>query len=73
MMEQSIPFLVSLGLHAALVDVGCAAQLGWWWLLFRAMYPLCFSRGIPILFVSTLPSYAFIGLLVWPIMSAALQ
>ena len=72
MMEQSLPFLVFLGLHAAFVDVTGAAQFGWWWLLTRAIYPACFARGIPMLFVSTLPGYFFIAMLAKPIVVAAL-
>ena len=67
MLEQSVPFLASLALHAVLVDAAKAAQLGWLWLLSRAIYPFVFAKGPPLLFVSTLPGYGFIGALLWPV------
>ena len=67
MLEQSVPFLASLALHAVLVDATKAAQLGWLWLLSRAIYPFVFAKGPPLLFVSTLPGYGFIGALLWPV------
>ena len=71
MIEQSIPFLASLWLHAVFVNVGSAAQLGWFWLLFRAIYPAVFSRGIPVLFLSTVPGYLIIALLCYPVWALA--
>ena len=67
MVEQSFPFLASLGLHALLVNVASAAQLGWYWLFFRAIYPFVFAMGPPMLFVSTIPGYALLGMLAWPV------
>eukprot|EP01051_Picozoa_sp_SAG22_P021809 SAG22_NODE_4968_length_1120_cov_1.215475_1_plen_211_part_00 len=73
MLEQSIPFLTGLALHAVLVSVNSAAQLGWLWLLSRLIYPACFSQGIPLLFVSTLPGYLCIAMLWQPIVTLALK
>ena len=67
MMEQSFPFLASLALHALLVDAASAAQLGWLWLFSRTIYPLVFAMGPPMLFLSTLPGYVFLGMLTWPV------
>eukprot|EP00658_Telonema_sp_P-2_P022682 TRINITY_DN1906_c0_g1_i1.p1 TRINITY_DN1906_c0_g1~~TRINITY_DN1906_c0_g1_i1.p1 ORF type:complete len:192 (+),score=40.85 TRINITY_DN1906_c0_g1_i1:368-943(+) len=67
MLEQSVPFLGALWLHAVCISPSSAAQIGWCWLLFRAMYPAAFWMGIPILFVSTLPGYACINALVVPV------
>ena len=72
MMEQSLPFLVSLWLHAIFVDIGSAAQLGWIWLLFRAIYPVVFARGVPLLFLSTVPGYSILVLLCYPLWQMAL-
>ena len=49
------------------LDAAKAAQLGWLWLLSRAIYPFVFAKGPPLLFVSTLPGYGFIGALLWPV------
>jgi len=69
MQEQSLPFLLALWLHAAFVPGGAhsAAPLGWAWLLARAMYPFVFARGVPALFVSTVPCYAVTVALLWPL------
>ena len=72
MLEQSAPFLTGLVLHAVLVSVDSASQLGWCWLLSRLIYPVCFSRGIPLLFVSTMPGYACIAMLWRPVIALAL-
>lgn len=71
MAEQSVPFLCVLALHATLLDSSRAAQLGWLWLLFRAIYPVVYAHGIPLLFVSTLPGYAIIAALAWPLAGLA--
>ena len=57
MMEQAIPFLVSLWLHALVVGAPSAAQTGWLWIASRAIYPLVFQMGLPYLFLSTIPGY----------------
>jgi hypothetical protein len=67
MLEQALPFLVSLWLHGTYIDVGSAAKLGWQWLIFRCIYPVVFYAGPPILFVSTLPGYWIIFCLLWPV------
>jgi hypothetical protein len=71
MVEQSLPFLCMLALHATLLDSGSAAQLGWVWLLFRAIYPIVYAHDTPLLFVSTLPGYAIIAALAWPLFGLA--
>ena len=72
MLEQAVPFLLCLYLHATVIDVQTAAKYGWCWLLSRAAYPFVFSKGLPWLFISTLPGYAFIGLLAWPLFQLSL-
>ena len=67
MLEQSVPFLLALWLHAIFVAPSTAARIGWCWLLSRAVYPVCFRAGVPWLFISTLPGYLFIGLLLLPV------
>ena len=67
LLEQSIPFLLSLWLHATYVDVGTASRLGWLWLFSRAAYPFAFHLGMPYLFISTVPGYAAIMALVGPV------
>lgn len=71
MLEQSLPFLCVLALHATLLDSGSAAQLGWAWLLVRAVYPVLYpyalEHGQVLLLVSTLPSYVIIAVLAWPL------
>ncbi len=71
MMEQSPIFLAALWTHAAFVDVGSAAQLGWAWLLARSIYPAAFAGGLPWLFFSTVPGYIFITLLFYPVWQLA--
>ena len=55
--EQLPPFLVGLYLYSTYVSVGGAAKLGWLWLIFRSYYVPAFHRGIPTLFLSTMPAY----------------
>lgn len=55
--EQIIPFLVSLFACASFVSVARATSLGWMWLVFRSYYPFVYMKGPPILFLSTLPAY----------------
>ena len=71
MMEQSPIFLAALWTHAAFVDVGSAAQLGWMWLLARTIYPVAFSGGLPWLLFSTGPGYICIALLLYPVWQLA--
>ena len=60
MHEQSPALLTSLWLHALIVDPSEAAKLMWLYLPFRAIYPLVFPFGVPVLFVSTFPNYLVI-------------
>ena len=64
--EQTAPFLISMWLHAVFLDPRSAAKLGWAWLGFRAVYPAVFGK-VPWMFLSTLPGYAIIGKLIWPL------
>ena len=72
MLEQAVPFFLFLYLHATVIDVRTAAKYGWYWLLSRSIYPVVFSKGLQWLFLSTLPGYAFIGTLAWPIFQLAM-
>ena len=65
MCEQSVPFLLSLWMHAVFIDGRAAAKLGWAWLCFRALYPAVF--GSLWVFSSTLPRYSIIAALAWPV------
>ena len=69
-LEQAPAFMIALWLHAAFVDVAGAATLGWIWIGFRCLYPFVWGR-IPWIFVSTLPGYAVIGALLWPLVRFA--
>lgn len=65
MMEQAIPFLVSLWLCAIFESPTYASRLGWLWLLFRSFYPFVFAGiWLP---ASTVPGYVFISLLIQPV------
>ena len=65
-LEQAPAFLLALWLHAAFVSCQGAATLGWWWVGFRCLYPFVWGRG-PFIFISTMPGYTIIGLLLWPL------
>ena len=60
LLEQSLPFLLSMYMHAALVSSSQAATIGWIWLAFRSIYPFVYPIAFPAIFVSTLPSYTCI-------------
>ena len=66
MMEQSIPFLFALWMHAMVVDPVSAANLGFLWLAIRSFYPLVFGRGA-FLFLVTVPNYVIVGALLYPL------
>lgn len=66
-LEQAIPFLVSLWLHSIFVDVEYATFIGGIYVLTRSYYPLVFRSGGIMVFLSTFPNYACIGLLLWPV------
>jgi hypothetical protein len=57
-LEQSIPFLVSMYLHAALVSASGAAFYGWIWIAARVLYPFVFKMPFPTIFISTMPAYS---------------
>jgi MAPEG family len=65
MMEQAIPFLVSLWLCAIFESPTYAAKMGWLWLLFRSFYPFVFSG--PWLPLSTVPGYVIVSMLLQPV------
>ena len=73
MMEQAIPFLLSLWLCAVFESPVYAAKLGWYWLLFRAAYPIGYYSRSFWLFLSTLPCYAFIFMMLYPVASKAMN
>ena len=56
LLEQIIPFLISLWLYATYVNVKQATCIGWMWILFRSYYKIAYQNG-PMLFLSTIPSY----------------
>ena len=66
MIEQSIPFLISLWLCAIFDSPDYAAKLGWFWLAFRAIYPIAFYNGFWVL-ASTVPGYMLIVMLLYPV------
>ena len=70
-LEQTAPFLISLWLCALFHSANVAAFYGWLWLAFRSVYPFCFYFGLPWLFFSTLPGYAFLVLMLAPIAGPA--
>eukprot|EP00980_Cylindrotheca_fusiformis_P008582 scaffold1823_cov108-Cylindrotheca_fusiformis.AAC.3 len=59
LMEQMIPFLLSLFGYATFVSAGGAAKIGWLWIFFRSYYIFVFKKGI-LLFSSTMPAYCCI-------------
>lgn len=61
--EQIVPFLVSLYLCSTFVSVGKTAKYGWMWLFFRSYYPWVFQKPFPALFLSTLPAYACVWMM----------
>ena len=67
MVEQAIPFLVSLWLHAVFVSPTGAAKLGWLWLLFRSIYPFLFYKQVH--WLSAIPGYILIFMLFAPVAS----
>ncbi|KAL3932601.1 MAG: hypothetical protein SGBAC_010771 [Bacillariaceae sp.] len=56
LLEQLIPFFLSVFAYATFVDAGGAARIGWAWFFFRSYYYFVFRR-FPLLFASTLPAY----------------
>ena len=61
--EQAWPFLISMWMHALLVDDGRGQITLWFgviWVLSRAVYPIFFSVGHPWLQCSTVPGYVVV-------------
>lgn len=56
LLEQLIPFFLSVFAYATFVDAGGAARIGWAWFFFRSYYSYAYRR-FPLLFASTLPAY----------------
>jgi len=73
MLEQSPAFLTSLWMHAAFVSPASAAQAGWVYIGFRALYPFVFSMGVPWLFISTFPTYGVVWYLAGTTLQAAMK
>jgi hypothetical protein len=63
LLEQMVPFLVSLYGYATFVSAGEAAKIGWAWLFFRSYYGFCYKRGA-LLFASTIPAYSCVWFMV---------
>ena len=67
LMEQSIPFLVSLLLSALYGgDVKRTATLGWLYIAVRLFYPIAFRTGLGVVVV-TIPNYLTIGMLLYSV------
>lgn len=58
--EQAIPFLTALWIHAVFVSVDSAAFAGWIYVIARTLYPAGFYLGLPFVLLSTVPGYACI-------------
>ena len=58
--EFAIVFLPLLWMHALFVDPTQSWSLSLCYTAFRAPYPLLFSKGLPHLFLSTVPNYLVI-------------
>ena len=67
-LEQSLPFLLGVWLHAFFVSPYTAGLYGWCWLSVRSFYPLVYGRG-GALFAVTVPNYVLIGMLFYPLIS----
>ncbi|CAJ1955597.1 unnamed protein product [Cylindrotheca closterium] len=67
LLEQLIPFFISMFVYATFVDAGSAARIGWAWFTFRSYYSYAWKR-FPLLFASTLPAYCC----VWYMMGFAI-
>lgn len=64
-MEQAIPFLTALWMHATFVSVDSAAWVGWIYVGTRALYPFGFYLGLPYILLSTGPGYGCIAYLLY--------
>jgi hypothetical protein len=77
-MEQYPPLLLALWLYALFVDAAGAATFAWAWVGLRAIYPAAFYASavadfLPIIFVSTLPSYLAIFYMLCSVARVALR
>ena len=72
-LEQAIPFLVGLWLHASFVNPSQVEFLAWQYLLLKAIYPICFYFGLPWLLCSTVPGYGIILKLWFDVYTATLE
>lgn len=63
MFEQAPPFLCSMWMYGMVSDPKMAAQAGWWYIFFRALYPFLFPFGMPAQWLSTFPCYGIIWIL----------
>lgn len=57
LLEQLVPFLVSMYAYATYVNAQEAARIGWAWFAFRSLYLPAYHR-FPWIFASTVPAYA---------------
>jgi len=73
LMEQMIPFLVSLYSYATFVSVAGAVKCGWAWIFFRSYYSFVFKKPFPAIFTSTLPAYACIWYMLFSAVCAAVK
>lgn len=69
LMEQAIPFLTSLWLHAVFVSPESAANIAWIYIITRAYYPIVFYLGLPYILFSTLPGYSCIFYLLYKLVA----
>lgn len=56
LLEQIVPFFVSMFAYATFVSAGDAAKIGWAWFFFRSYYLYAYNH-FPLLFASTFPAY----------------
>ena len=68
MLEQMIPFLSSLWLHALFLSPDSASLYGMIYVCTRAYYPVMFRFGMTYVFLSTVPNYMCIFALITPVM-----
>jgi hypothetical protein len=73
MLELMVPFLVGLWMHAIIISSNAAGNYGFAYLVCRAVYPFAYRLGIPWLFMSTIPNYICILLLVFPVFLKAIS
>lgn len=71
-LEQSLPLLLGLYIHAVLVSPNAAAVASWLWILSRSYYPFLFNVRGPCIFLSTLPAYTCVAYLWYGALSAAI-